>query len=498
MIGDLIGSVVQGQWGLQSPIMLLALLSLFIPIVIHLFSKSRSRLISIGDIRFITVKKIKRVTEIHLIEPLLLALRMFLLLLISFLLAQFYLTGGFQTTAKRTTLVTQDWLNLATQSEKQALAEQFSNADNHVLLLGTTGERASALSIEMLQSVDNSVEEDVVFVNVWQQVRQVLALLGSTDDVTVYTTDRLSQFVGQKPAGLSHVKWSIKSTPAADVTLNEQTFEILVISDANRRDDSQYINAALTVLRERVLTGLKVTNLDTVDETQIKMDNTPDTIFYLSDKPLSAELTRAVESGARLITDASNQRQVVETSVNSQLHIDKFRAPSVVGGFELHQMGMSLTTSKITTVSSSQIIWRTISGAALLISNPIGQGEIYAFYSRFNPNWSNWVLKSHFPYDLAQLLMNNSVETEFSQKLLSQIKLTREQISQQELLSSPANEAQNQHEYVDASQEEQEILLFLLVLIVVTFCLERILSELTLRQSIADNNKVIDQTEAAK
>ena len=57
-------------WFVQSPWMLLALLCLIVPLVIHLLSKSKGKLIPFGNIKLIQLSKPVRMSEVRLVERL--------------------------------------------------------------------------------------------------------------------------------------------------------------------------------------------------------------------------------------------------------------------------------------------------------------------------------------------------------------------------------------------------------------------------------------------
>jgi hypothetical protein len=483
---DVLSSALKNsQWSLQSPAMLYFLLALVIPIVIHLFNISRGKLVPIGDIRLIATKKLKKMTEIRLIERLLLALRLLLIILISLLLAQLFLSDEKQIIQSKSIFVTQDWLNVASLQEKQVLAEQLDAPDINVSLLSNINEGVIPLTLPMINSNRSETNEHVSYMNVWLQVKRAMRPLESNSSITVYSTNRLSQFIGEKPLGLEKIDWHVTQIPDAEALISLPVpMKVLVVSDVNRREDVTYIRAALTALNENTLTGLEVLYKETAKEENELPDSAydnVDVILYLSDRPLSSDLLQRATAGTRLVIDASANSQTVETAVNEHFYFNEPSLPDLYGNFVLHKMGLPDVISLSKPAFSSQVIWKTTSGSALLTSNSVGEGQVYSFYSRFNPSWSNWVLKPHFPYDLAELLINRTLDEELERQLLSRMRLTLKQISEK---VSKGLETKSESEYVEngVNLKDKNPPFALVLFIVIVFCIERTWSELSLRR----------------
>ena len=139
-------------WFVQSPWMLFALLSLIVPLAIHLFSKSKGKLIPFGNIKLIQLSKPVRMNEVRLVERLLLLCRLLVLFFSVLLLTQLYYDDRADNDSNRegNILVTQDWLNNANESELSKLAKQ-TKADT-VYLLSKLNKRLTSETILNWQS----------------------------------------------------------------------------------------------------------------------------------------------------------------------------------------------------------------------------------------------------------------------------------------------------------------------------------------------------------
>lgn len=113
---------------LQSPLAMLGLLALLIPLAIHLLSKARPQVIAFAHIAFIKVKTSPLLRQLRLTQLILLGLRMAMLLLATLILAQLYWQNVNQQVNSHI-LLTEDWLNHATSIERQILIDQVKDSD---------------------------------------------------------------------------------------------------------------------------------------------------------------------------------------------------------------------------------------------------------------------------------------------------------------------------------------------------------------------------------
>jgi hypothetical protein len=216
-------SMLQIPLTLQSPLAMLGLLTLLIPLGIHLLSKARPRVIAFAHIAFIKVKTSPILRQLRLTQLILLGLRMCMLILATLILAQLYWPDTNQQTTSHT-LLTEDWLNHATDTEKQVLIDQVSGAE---LVLISTKNR-SINKAELAQWLTNN--QSTPPLNIWSKVADYTAPLSVNEVVSVYTTNRLKQFIGAKIALSKQVKWHVKTLPIEDM-VQQYSMNIKVIYD---------------------------------------------------------------------------------------------------------------------------------------------------------------------------------------------------------------------------------------------------------------------------
>ncbi|MGY0564229.1 MAG: BatA domain-containing protein, partial [Paraglaciecola chathamensis] len=133
-----------------SPLWLLGMLAVIIPLAIHFFSKSKAPLISFAQYALIPAKQSSVPNALRLSQWLLLLLRMMIIVLLSLALAQCMKqpTDNSQT---RYFLVSQDWLHHASENEKQSLLETYNPSQD------ATSSRLIVLGANASKNLNNSL-----------------------------------------------------------------------------------------------------------------------------------------------------------------------------------------------------------------------------------------------------------------------------------------------------------------------------------------------------
>jgi hypothetical protein len=198
---------------LQSPLVMLGLLTLLIPLGIHLLSKARPRVFAFAHIAFIKVKTSPVLRQLRLTQLMLLGLRMCMLLIATLILAQLYWQHETNSANQQShILLTADWLNQTSAAEKQTLMNQAY--DTKLVLLGTKNRNIS--KTELAQWSTNKQQTPIL--NTWSKVANYVTQLSANDVVAVYTTNRLKQFIGARIALPEQVEWRVKNIPIENVT----------------------------------------------------------------------------------------------------------------------------------------------------------------------------------------------------------------------------------------------------------------------------------------
>jgi hypothetical protein len=291
---------------LQSPLVMLGLLTLLIPLGIHLLSKARPRVIAFAHIAFIKVKTSPVLRQLRLTQLILLGIRMLMLLLATLILAQLYwqnLGDMAKQQVNSHILLSEDWLNHATGTEKQTLADQAP--DSYLVLIGT--KNRNIYTTELAQWSNNN--QPIPDLNIWSKVADYSAQLPENSLITVYTTNRLKQFIGGKIPLDKRVKWQVKLIPVANMT-QQYSSNIEVIYDDTSKPLLVYLRAAFEVINSHENLSLKV---DYVINKEAKNDSEHSLIY---DKKINLSEQGLVEQ--HLAFDAQWQHtHISQTELNN-------------------------------------------------------------------------------------------------------------------------------------------------------------------------------------
>jgi len=513
------------SWSIQSPSLLYALLGLLVPLIIHLFSKSKGRLVPIGNIKFIQTGKPVRMREVRLVERLLLLCRL-LVLLFSILIVAKLLFNGQTNQPNNTVLITLDWLNETDQQEKRQLIADEQGSDFYLL--------SKIISEESFSANKRLSDQDILL---WQSPRtsstgnnenNIWALLSNFEkslpvkrdieradtektmtektELTVYSTNRMAEFSGEKVKLSSRINWQIKQLSNMPVEafqmIKQGEISVAIITDADRQQDLIYVRAALNILKLAKLSNLNVVHFDDIltyqniykdSNTDSSQNKLPQWIFYLSSSPVPESILAQVKQGTQLIVDAkeSDLQQIKgkssalsTTSPKQKWQVESAKHNlSFIKGF-LYGVPALPRYDTLYENFNFQVLWKAITvnntvEKNLLIEYRSGAGKIIALHSRFNPNWNDLVIQPQFPHFILSLFLSEQLERAMQQ----QGQLTSSQISETISELPVDNNFLNNSEQFVLKENNQQIGEFwfnkvLIILLILFFAIERILSEI--------------------
>jgi hypothetical protein len=90
--------------------------------------------------------------------------------------------------------------------------------------------------------------------------------------------------------------------------------------------------------------------------------------------------------------------------------------------------------------------------------------------------WSNWVLQPSFPYDIAELIQSKALKKQLSENYYTQLRLSEDQIMKS-ALSVVEKDRRKPDDYSNTLVKEHKSPAFLSLLLILVFCIERLLSE---------------------
>jgi hypothetical protein len=211
---------------LLAPAGLFALAALAVPLLIHLFSRSRGKRVLVGNIALYRQAKQQRVTEFHLEQWLLLLLRLLLLALAALLLAGLA-RKGLETLPGNTAYVTPEWLEQT--GDPPTALEPFDAA----FLLGS--ESQSVPGVEAIGPGD-----------AWSQLAERLSGVRHTGEIHVFAQGTAGQFpIRALPFG-SDLQWHLTTTPINPDRPSAQ--RVHLVHAPGRESDAAQLQLALDAL----------------------------------------------------------------------------------------------------------------------------------------------------------------------------------------------------------------------------------------------------------
>ena len=377
-----------------------ALLTLGIPLLIHLFSRSRGRLVKIGHIDLVRKARRLQVTELKLTQWLLLLLRLLILTLAVLLLAGLA-TAGLQSSDKPTIYLTPAWLSNATAEETDHLlntAEQTPGS--RILVLQSGFPAADRKQLRSYQS--QGLQEVTDISNTWALLAERLSLEDHRGEVTVYTTDRVFQFGSRQPDLPRAVVWRFSQARQTPV-IDQEPMRVLIAFHPDRAADASLFSAVLATLKEHRLPGLiwESISLDQLGKEPVEAD----WLIHLGDREISPAILKKNMTATVVLSDTGAQ-----TGENVSQFIDLPFYP--FSTFRLdHYSRLSATAESSSRIAEENILLATSDGSPLLLESYFGPTRLLQFNSRFNPRWSSITQQAEFPELLLQLMTGTGQET---------------------------------------------------------------------------------------
>lgn len=442
--------VVQNPWGF------IALLGLVVPIVLHLISKSQPIQIKFSNIALIDAQQPKSMRKVRLTEFWLLLLRLLLLLFSILLLAQLFLTKPLIKN-EEIYLVSADWLNQSSTTQRQQLIEQALKQP--IYLLNRKTKLITDDEILQWQPKPSDVQSQNILQteNILQNLVSFSELLTPETHIDLFVTDRASQYKlsGQrrKYKIKNIIEWHIINTIYQADTQYADEMNVVLIYDQDRFEAVKYFEKAFALIKQETAAKLSFTyfdrnSLDTSVPYQQALNNKPDWLFYLSSQKLDHKIMQALSTGTNLFVDAQNPQENSLLSTASK--INKNSSALLDTEVMFYQRAMPLDVAEQLnpkpTLVYKETLWQFSqpdgSSAVMLtktshsyassafdnIANEstVNESSVYQLYSRFTPSWSNLIVSKQFPL-LLQTLLFQQWQTN---RLVEQQPLTHAQIRQ--------------------------------------------------------------------
>ncbi|GAC11104.1 BatA domain-containing protein [Paraglaciecola chathamensis] len=347
-----------------SPLWLLGMLAVIIPLAIHFFSKSKAPLISFAQYALIPAKQSSVPNALRLSQWLLLLLRMMIIVLLSLALAQ-CMKQPSDNSQTRYFLVSQDWLHHASENEKQSLLKTFNQAQDatssRLVILGAnasknlnnslsnspgknpsnnlnaklSNEQPEALSeyaingnneltLDRLAQITAANEKTglnaqintarpLPQTTIWQQVADFIAThpTVSPSQIQIFTSSGFSQFNNDKINLPETLTWHISSAESS--SLMGEKSKILMLTSAKNHAQTQYLMAAFDALDRELNRELSVAHLPASSPMSLEQLELYNWVFYLADTGLN---TQQAQTPAQVSEQAVAQASALKRILN--------------------------------------------------------------------------------------------------------------------------------------------------------------------------------------
>lgn len=439
---------------LLSPVALVGLASLIIPILIHLFNPSRGKLVLIGNIELI--KKIKniRVTEAKINQWLLLSIRLAIFLLLVMLLADLIKQDKSEYSKQIHILITQDWLNNATEEDLAKL--KINHKSDLAFMLAPGFKNVTIGSLEVLEGTKTDFEPGIGTDALLAEIQEKGLV---TENTIIYATNSLQQFSAEKNRSLPgpSYSWRIKQLDQnKDLT---PSLNITVYYSQSRELDRRYLKLALDTISKISKTKLSVDYVPVNATGQKKKtssfsERNDDWIFWLNEDVIPVTIIEKLKQGSFIFTDISGERSITDNRLKNIITLP------------IGQIWTQFYSNLFTQVEAHiKPVWHNKMGQVALSQETVQQSKVFRFYSRFHPNWNDLIGKVEFPIILADILSEHP-------NLNQQKRLSLSEIAP--VLSQNPSESDSKAAFKIDNRSQRSILLLIVCLL---WLLERWLSE---------------------
>ena len=370
---------------LLSPISLLALSAVALPLILHLRKDRKSKVLLVGSVSLFPKEARFRGKRRRISEWLLLALRMLLVALLALLLARpVWRTRPAQTGG---------WLLIdpGAYTQRKQLVDSLLRTGYELHAFERGFPVIAAGDTPLAPASDTAMAPAAYAASYWSLAALVQRQSPPGISLYVLTTNQLSLFKGPRPVIEPRLHWntypSVVQNPA-DTGLSITAYG----------DDRRYIEAAAKALAQYTGRKLTVTALPPGGILPDKQD----WLFWLSTQPLppgkkATHLFRyepGKDRGDNASIDFGEARNLVAQPVSLYRIVSAGNAPT----------GAIPAMAAPPVATTARAVWQDPWGNPLLTSDD----TTLHFYSRLDPAWNDLVWSPSFPAILARLLYTRS------------------------------------------------------------------------------------------
>ena len=531
----------------QNPWAFWALFALLVPLILHLLSKRRAKLIKFANVALITMLALKNSQQIGLSQFWLLLLRMLLLIVSILLLANVSVNEALINHGE-IYLVSADWLNHSDKNERQQLIVNSSNKPIYLLGQHTALINADEILTWQAPLTQSKPQPKSQAQNNLLALNTFAALLTPETKLKLFVTDRANQYrVNDKNTRLvlaNTIDWQVKRTFPEHQKHYNSVMNVVIIYDQDRFADLKYFQQALNLIKQHLAPKLSLSSFLNVElENSVAYQQTmlinPHWLFYLSSKAIDNTVSNAIANGTHVIVDGNVGGEVdgnvtaekpeLNLMLDKRLVVDKDSSDLLSAEAVFYRRAQALAFAeqlKNNLISQTdEVLWQVTqqNGAALplLTKSSLSfylqtsgdtvkvESDIYQLHSRFSPAWSNLLVSKQFPLLLQNLLFSSwqnvqrQAQQTLSQKQISQLVVTDKSASLQVTKNLTTPRLKNIKKLnVQQPAKRNDYTELLMVLLVLLWIVERIVSEVSrtnkTAEKVADNRTGVTSAKSAK
>jgi hypothetical protein len=282
---------MQGLFSLfsfTSPVALVALAAVAIPVLIHLFNRSKGQRIVVGTLDFVRGAKSKRVTEIKLMHLLLLALRIAIVVLLALIMA-----GLMKDTTRKvsgpTVYTTASWLAAATPED----LDQVRAIADTIHMVRTDG--ILSFNLNKLNDVSNVERDDR---DISGPLSAHLATTKHDGAIHVFAFATARQFADLAALSRYDIEWHLKPLQTGDEA-SPLRLSILIVKGPKFERQAADVAEAISRINTHRNADLQMSVVDAVSFDAAQAAQT-DWIFWMNERDAAPLMAQSATS-ARLL-----------------------------------------------------------------------------------------------------------------------------------------------------------------------------------------------------
>lgn len=433
------------------PIWFLALAAISIPVAIHLWNVRKGKTLKIGSIALVAAASQKRSLSRRLNDVLLLLLRALLLILLAFVLAMPFWRQNNNSSG------TKGWILIPKESVKEAY-QKFKPQIDSLIKAGFEFHYfdkgfAKADFNKVLTDTAHYQNSDASY---WGLIEQLNGQVSQSLPVYICTSNNVSHFTGEKPEVSLNLHWQTYTSAdsasrwIAKAWLTNNGDIQVIEGDSNPsgtpyksysvHSGDQSTNFAVHSENGKLSVGLKNSNeLEPVDTSTWRFSiyadkGSPDAVYLKAALQSIIQFTKH-KAVVKQYTDAnflSSQQSwlfwLSAKPIGKQLQsynlftYENGKISNSDSWIEAGASGRKVKLYKSVAANNKGFtIWKDGFGNPVLSLEKQPDKNLYHFYSRFDPSWSDLVWSEEFPEMLLKLIVGTVTEPDikYDKRILS-------------------------------------------------------------------------------